>query len=70
MKHGSSIFLENGPEGRAPQWSPDQEELFEMWRTGRTGMPLVDANMRELNATGGLAVHPAPPPPASCPYGD
>lgn len=26
--------------------------MFELWRTGRTGVPLVDANMRELSATG------------------
>lgn len=54
LKHGNSIFLEDGPEGRAPQWAPNQDELFQRWRTGKTGMPLVDANMRELNATGGL----------------
>lgn len=27
-------------------------QLFELWKAGRTGMPLVDANMRELAATG------------------
>jgi deoxyribodipyrimidine photo-lyase len=52
LKHGNAIFFEDGTEGRAPQWAPNQDELFERWRTGRTGMPLVDANMRELNATG------------------
>jgi len=25
---------------------------FEKWQEGRTGFPLVDANMRELKATG------------------
>jgi deoxyribodipyrimidine photolyase len=34
-------------------WSHD-EQLFERWRDGKTGMPLVDANMRELKQTGGL----------------
>ena len=28
---------------------------FERWRAGRTGIPFVDANMRELNATGYLS---------------
>lgn len=28
------------------------EPLFEAWKQGRTGYPLVDAGMRELNATG------------------
>ena len=32
-------------------WSHD-EQLFERWRLGKTGMPLVDANMRELKQTG------------------
>jgi deoxyribodipyrimidine photo-lyase len=27
-------------------------QLFEDWKEGRTGMPLVDANMRELRCTG------------------
>jgi deoxyribodipyrimidine photo-lyase len=26
--------------------------LFEAWREGRTGYPFIDANMRELKATG------------------
>lgn len=30
----------------------DAPEDFEKWRTGRTGYPLVDAGMRQLNATG------------------
>ena len=32
-------------------WKFD-EALFEAWREGRTGYPLVDAGMRELNETG------------------
>ena len=32
-------------------WLPD-EEGFKTWCEGRTGYPLVDAGMRELNATG------------------
>jgi len=28
------------------------EEHFEKWKTGRTGVPMVDAGMRELNNTG------------------
>lgn len=30
----------------------NREEDFEKWKTGTTGFPLVDAGMRELNATG------------------
>jgi deoxyribodipyrimidine photo-lyase len=32
-------------------WKFDQH-LFDAWREGRTGVPLVDAGMRELNRTG------------------
>ncbi|WP_318344785.1 cryptochrome/photolyase family protein [Flagellimonas baculiformis] len=30
----------------------NEEDDFERWKTGNTGYPLVDAGMRELNATG------------------
>ena len=30
----------------------NNEEDFEKWKTGNTGFPMVDAGMRELNATG------------------
>ena len=33
------------------EWKND-EELFRAWCEGRTGYPIVDAGMRELNATG------------------
>ena len=33
------------------EWS-NNEEHFERWCSGKTGYPLVDAGMRELNATG------------------
>ena len=39
------------PAGQRQPWVPGGE-LFDAWREGRTGMPLVDANMRELAATG------------------
>ncbi|MEL6194639.1 MAG: deoxyribodipyrimidine photo-lyase [Bacteroidota bacterium] len=32
-------------------WNED-EEMFQKWCEGKTGFPLVDAGMRELNATG------------------
>ncbi len=33
------------------QWRNDETE-FEMWKSGNTGYPIVDAGMRELNTTG------------------
>jgi deoxyribodipyrimidine photo-lyase len=37
--------------GRGDRWSRS-EEVFEAWREGRTGYPLVDAGMRQLAAEG------------------
>ncbi|TVU08434.1 hypothetical protein EJB05_41838, partial [Eragrostis curvula] len=50
-KYGNSIFHIGGPRKVISKWSQDQA-LFESWRDGRTGYPLIDANMRELSATG------------------
>jgi deoxyribodipyrimidine photo-lyase len=33
-------------------WAPPDEALLNRWRQGRTGIPLVDAGMRELMSTG------------------
>ncbi|CAK9033189.1 unnamed protein product [Durusdinium trenchii] len=49
-KHGNQIFKLHGISGKG-DWKPDQE-LFRLWAEGKTGYPLVDANMRELSATG------------------
>ncbi|KAG2435381.1 hypothetical protein HXX76_007453 [Chlamydomonas incerta] len=51
LKHGNRIFFETGTSGLPLVWNPDPE-LWARWREGRTGLPLVDANMRELAATG------------------
>ncbi|GJP43499.1 hypothetical protein CLOM_g2951 [Closterium sp. NIES-68] len=54
IKCGNSIFHLGGPrrlQFNGRDWSTDAA-LFDAWREGRTGYPLVDANMRELAATG------------------
>ncbi len=51
-KHGNKFFQKAGFKGQAPAEAPNQEELFERWKNGETGVPFIDANMRELNATG------------------
>lgn len=50
-KHGIQIFQPEGLQGVRIPWKQDRE-LFEKWRTGNTGIPFVDANMRELLLTG------------------
>ncbi len=51
VKHGNKIFFPEGLQGIEIPWKQDWER-FDLWRTGKTGFPLVDANMRELAATG------------------
>ena len=51
-KYGDKIFVSNGiSEEETPKWSTDRT-LFNIWAQARTGIPIIDANMRELNATG------------------
>ncbi len=51
-KYGNRIFLKGGTQGKKLPHLTDNRLMFEAWATGETGVPLVDANMRELNATG------------------
>jgi deoxyribodipyrimidine photo-lyase len=51
-KYGNQFFKSGGFKGEAPEVAANQDELFEKWKTGQTGVPFIDANMRELNATG------------------
>ncbi len=48
---GADLFKRDGIQHRRLSWSQDRD-AFEAWRTGQTGYPFVDANMRELAATG------------------
>jgi deoxyribodipyrimidine photo-lyase len=47
------LLHEIGSKSADPSWDDDpDDELFHAWCDGRTGYPLVDAGMRQLNATG------------------
>jgi deoxyribodipyrimidine photo-lyase len=50
-KHGDNIFYPSGLKGLSIDWKQDWAR-FEIWRSGATGFPLVDANMRELANSG------------------
>lgn len=50
-KHGDRLFRRSGLQGVPLPWKTDWQR-FHLWREGQTGFPLVDANMRELAATG------------------
>lgn len=51
LQAGTSLFKQSGPAKVRKSWSTDSEAL-NRWIEGRTGIPFVDANMRELKATG------------------
>ncbi|NJK47649.1 DASH family cryptochrome [Candidatus Gracilibacteria bacterium] len=50
-KHGNKIFYLSGLQGLDILWKEDWKR-FQLWQEGMTGYPLVDANMREIAATG------------------
>ncbi|MEL6536374.1 MAG: DASH family cryptochrome [Bacteroidota bacterium] len=52
-KYGIRLFLPGGIKDDQGSLASRQDYgLFEKWRTGNTGIPFIDANMRELLATG------------------
>lgn len=50
-KYGNQIFKPGGIQHLTLPWKKNRE-LFDMWREGKTGYPLIDANMKELLLTG------------------
>lgn len=51
LKYGNKIFFEKGIQGKTVVWK-QHKSIFEKWQLGETGVPLIDANMKELLATG------------------
>ncbi len=51
-KHGKQFYSAERFKDTADDLASNQEELFERWKTGNTGVPFVDASIRQLNATG------------------
>lgn len=51
LKYGNRIFYMNGLQDKHVPWNTDMK-MFDAWKEGRTGVPFVDANMRELALTG------------------
>merc|ERR1719409_2455961 len=50
-KYGTKIFHAGGAHGVKRVWRNDPD-MLRRWKQGLTGVPFVDANMRELAATG------------------
>jgi deoxyribodipyrimidine photo-lyase len=51
-KYGNKFFQKAGFKGVAPDEGENQDEFFKLWKNAETGIPFIDANMRELNSTG------------------
>ena len=51
IKYGSQLFQLGGMQGKDLKKSTHQA-TFDKWANGETGIPFIDANMRELNQTG------------------
>lgn len=51
LKYDDLVFYPSGLQGLKIDWKQDWER-FTLWKEGKTGYPLVDANMREIAATG------------------
>ena len=51
LRHGTEYFMPGGIQGEERSWRTDRQ-AFQKWAEGSTGIPFIDANMRELNSTG------------------
>jgi len=51
-KHGQKFIAAKNNDEKNSLVAANQGELFERWKNGETGIPLIDAIMHELNATG------------------
>uniref|UniRef100_A0A8C5F713 Cryptochrome DASH n=1 Tax=Gadus morhua TaxID=8049 RepID=A0A8C5F713_GADMO len=51
VKYGNRLFHLKGLQDKSVPWKKDMT-LYNAWKDGRTGIPFVDANMREMAMTG------------------
>lgn len=51
-KHENQIFLQGGIKGEIDAAWKNDKNLLQLWIEGRTGVPFIDANMRELAMSG------------------
>ena len=54
-KHGNLIFQKGGMQNKVMKCWKNNREMFGLWAEGKTGVPFIDANMRELNMTGWMS---------------
>ena len=54
-KHGNRIFLKGGVQNKPLRQLKNNRDLLALWTEGNTGVPFIDANMRELKNTGWIS---------------
>ena len=54
-KYENRIFLFSGMNGQSLPDLTVNHQLFDLWKNGETGVPIIDANMRQLKKTGFLS---------------
>jgi len=54
QRHGACFHEPGGIQGRPPEWNADRERFWR-WTRADSGHPLIDAQLRELLATGYLS---------------
>lgn len=52
LKYGARLFKTTGIQYNLELHLNHRRDLFEKWKNGKTGVPFIDANMRELQLTG------------------
>ena len=52
MKYGNKIFSSYGIYNRTYYNWTDKQDTIQRWKEGNTGMPIIDALLREMNKTG------------------
>ena len=52
LEYGSDIYHLKGVHGLENKNNQADNEMIDAWKTGNTGMPIIDALMRQLNKTG------------------
>jgi len=52
LKFGNELFYKGSIKGEIPEIDDPKDEKLEAWKNGETGIPFIDANMKELNQTG------------------
>ena len=54
VKYGNKMFFPGGLKGKKIEWKYDKK-IMAAWMKGETGIPFVDANMKELILTGWMS---------------